>query len=94
LGHIERAPNLFVSRTFSKVYGMAAMRLGCLFSDAANIAYLHKAQSPYSVNSLAVLAAQAAIRRSWLYRKLRRRSVSRTRTLVCRIGEARHRLRA
>ena len=64
LGHIERSPNLFVSRTFSKVYGMAAMRLGCLFSHAANIAYLHKAQSPYSVNALAVLAAQAAIRDS------------------------------
>ena len=62
LGQIERSLNLFVSRTFSKVYGMAAMRLGCLFSHPANIAYLHKAQSPYSVNSLAVLAAQAAIR--------------------------------
>jgi len=62
LGLIERSPNLFVSRTFSKVYGMAAMRLGCLFSHAANIACLHKAQSPYSVNTLAILAAQAAIR--------------------------------
>jgi len=62
LGHIARSPNLLVSRTFSKVYGMAAMRLGCLFSHPANIAYLHKAQSPYSVNTLAVLAAQAAIR--------------------------------
>jgi len=62
LGQIEHSPNLFVSRTFSKVFGMAAMRLGCLFSHPANIAYLHKAQSPYSVNSLAVLAAQAAIR--------------------------------
>jgi histidinol-phosphate aminotransferase len=61
LGLLEHAPNLFVSRTFSKVYGMAAMRLGCLFSDPANISYLHKAQSPYSVNTLAVLAAQAAI---------------------------------
>jgi histidinol-phosphate aminotransferase len=57
-----RAPNLFVSRTFSKVYGMAAMRLGCVFSQAANISYLHKAQSPYSVNTLAVLAATEAIR--------------------------------
>ena len=61
LGEIERVPNLFVSRTFSKVFGMAAMRLGCLFSHAANVALLHKAQSPYSVNSLAVLAAQAAV---------------------------------
>ena len=59
---LARYPNLFVSRTFSKVYGMAAMRLGCLFSQAANIAYLRKAQSPYSVNALAALAARAAIR--------------------------------
>ena len=61
LTEIERVPNLFVSRTFSKVFGMAAMRLGCLFSHAANIEFLHKAQSPYSVNTLAVLAAQAAV---------------------------------
>src|ERR1035437_9482727 len=61
LGEIERVPNLFVCRTFSKVFGMAAMRLGCLFSHEANIAFLRKAQSPYSVNSLAVIAAQAAV---------------------------------
>jgi histidinol-phosphate aminotransferase len=61
LGEIDRVPNLFVCRTFSKVFGMAAMRLGCLFSHEANIAYLHKAQSPYSVNALAVIAAQAAV---------------------------------
>ena len=59
---IERCPNLAVCRTFSKVFGMAGMRLGCLFSHVANIRFLHKAQSPYSVNSLAVLAAQAAVR--------------------------------
>jgi histidinol-phosphate aminotransferase len=61
LAQIRHSLNLFVSRTFSKVYGMAAMRLGCLFSHRANVALLHKAQSPYSVNALAVLAAQAAI---------------------------------
>jgi histidinol-phosphate aminotransferase len=54
--------NLFVSRTFSKVFGMAAMRFGCLFSQPQNVAYMHKAQSPYSVNTLATLAARAAIR--------------------------------
>jgi histidinol-phosphate aminotransferase len=58
---IDAYPNLFVSRTFSKVFGMAAMRMGCLFSQPANIQYLHKAQSPYSVNTLAALAAEAAI---------------------------------
>lgn len=62
LPQIARYPNLFVSRTFSKVYGMAAMRFGCLFSQAGNVAFLHKAQSPYSVNALAAIAARAAIR--------------------------------
>lgn len=58
---IARYPNLFVSRTFSKVFGMAAMRLGCLMSQASNIGWLHKAQSPYSVNTLAAMAARVAV---------------------------------
>jgi histidinol-phosphate aminotransferase len=58
---LNDCPNLFVSRTFSKVYGMAAMRLGCLFSQSGNVEFLHKAQSPYSVNTVAALAARAAI---------------------------------
>ncbi|MBZ5617181.1 MAG: histidinol-phosphate transaminase [Acidobacteriia bacterium] len=61
LTEIERVPNLFVCRTFSKIFGMAAMRLGCLFSHEANVTRLHKAQSPYSVNALAVMAAEAAV---------------------------------
>jgi histidinol-phosphate aminotransferase len=58
---IEEYPNLFVSRTFSKTYGMAAMRCGCLFSQASNMAHVRKAQSPYSVNGLAAMAARIAI---------------------------------
>ncbi len=54
--------NLFVSRTFSKVYGMAAMRCGCLFSSAENMQWVRKAQSPYSVNALAAVAARAAVK--------------------------------
>jgi histidinol-phosphate aminotransferase len=59
---INKYPNLFVSRTFSKVYGMAALRVGCLFSNRDNVAFLQKAQSPYSVNMLAALAAQEAVK--------------------------------
>ena len=62
--NLAQSPNLFVSRTFSKVYGMAAMRMGCVFSQAPNIAYLRKAQSPYSVNSLAAMAAKEAVKDS------------------------------
>ena len=58
---IDDYPNLFVSRTFSKAFGMAALRVGCLFSQAENVKFLHKAQSPYSVNMLAALAVRAAV---------------------------------
>ncbi|MGC4056057.1 MAG: aminotransferase class I/II-fold pyridoxal phosphate-dependent enzyme [Paludibaculum sp.] len=58
---IPRYQNLFVSRTFSKAYGMAAMRMGCLMSSAPNMAHMRKAQSPYSVNLLAALAAKVAV---------------------------------
>lgn len=58
---IAKYPNLFVSRTFSKAYGMASLRIGGLFSQARNVELAHKAQSPYSVNRLAALAARAAI---------------------------------
>ena len=61
LSLLWKYPQLFVSRTFSKVYGMAALRMGCLFSQAANIKFLHKAQSPYSVNTVAAMAAEAAV---------------------------------
>jgi histidinol-phosphate aminotransferase len=58
---IARHQNLFVSRTFSKAYGLAGLRIGCLFSQTANVQFLHKAQSPYSVNILAAIAARAAV---------------------------------
>jgi histidinol-phosphate aminotransferase len=54
-------PNLLVSRTFSKAYGMAAMRCGCLLSNRDNMAWIRKAQSPYSVNALAARAVCAAV---------------------------------
>ncbi|MCS7041986.1 MAG: histidinol-phosphate aminotransferase family protein [Bryobacteraceae bacterium] len=61
LGLIEKFPNLFVSRTFSKAHGLAALRVGVLFSREENVAFLRKGQSPYSVNALAALAVRAAV---------------------------------
>ncbi len=58
---LDRYPNLFISRTFSKAFGMAGLRCGCLVSSAENIAWARRAQSPYSVNALAVAAACAAV---------------------------------
>ena len=56
---IQRYPNLVVSRTFSKAFGLAALRMGCLFELADN---LRRAQNPFAVNALALAAAVEAIR--------------------------------
>jgi histidinol-phosphate aminotransferase len=42
------------------LYGLAALRVGCLVSRGENIAAIHKAQSPYSVTSVGVSCALAA----------------------------------
>ena len=54
-------PNLFVSRTFSKAYGLAGLRVGCVISSADNIRAMRKGQSPYSVNAVGIQCALAAI---------------------------------
>ena len=58
----DEHPNLFVSRTFSKVYGMAAMRWAVCSHKREHGAMLQKAQSPYSVNMLAAMAARSPCR--------------------------------
>jgi len=57
---IRQRRNLIVSRTFSKAAGLAALRLGALFANAEVIAAMQRAFTPYPVNSLALVAAEAA----------------------------------
>ncbi len=79
---LPRWPNLFVSRTFSKAYGMAGLRIGVLASQAQNIAVVRKGQSPYGVSSLAVRCAIAAVEDSGYVRGYVRR-VLRAREFLC-----------
>ena len=58
---VDEYPNLVVSRTFSKAYGLAGLRCGCLVSNPGNVEWARRAQSPYSVNALAAVAAAAAL---------------------------------
>ena len=59
---IRRYPNLVVLRTFSKAAGLAGLRLGCIFANAKLISFLKSAASPFSVNTAALVAAEAAVR--------------------------------
>jgi len=58
---VDRFDNLLVSRTFSKTYGLAGLRLGYIVACAKNAEHLRKAAPPYSVNIAAMTAASAAL---------------------------------
>ncbi len=58
---LRRYDNLIVTRTFSKAFALAGLRLGYALSSAAFIAELHKIRIPYDVNALAVVAAEAQL---------------------------------
>ncbi len=57
LGLAGKLGNLLVSRTFSKAWGLAGLRLGMLAGPPRLIAEMAKVRSPYSVNAAAVHAA-------------------------------------
>jgi len=58
---IAAHPNVIVTRTFSKAYGLAGLRVGYSVShvDVANV--LNRVRQPFNVNSLALSAATAAL---------------------------------
>lgn len=57
----RRYPNLLVSRTFSKAYGLAGLRVGFAIGDPALIDLLNRVRQPFNVNSVAQAAAVAAL---------------------------------
>lgn len=58
---IAKHPNLLVTRTFSKIFGLAGLRVGYGVASEALIALLGRVRHPFNVNSLALVAAEAAL---------------------------------
>lgn len=58
---VREYPNLFVNRTFSKIYGLAGLRVGYAFSNVEVIRALWKVKPPFDVNQAAQVAAIAAL---------------------------------
>jgi histidinol-phosphate aminotransferase len=64
---VGTVPNLIVARTFSKAYGLAGLRLGLLAGPEQLLRWIRRVLSPYSVNSVALVALTAALQdRSYL----------------------------
>jgi histidinol-phosphate aminotransferase len=60
-GWLERFPNLIVSRTLSKAYGLAGLRVGYAMADPAAAEVMNRVRQPFNVNHLAMVAACAAL---------------------------------
>ncbi|OXS16395.1 histidinol-phosphate transaminase [Zobellella denitrificans] len=58
---LARYPNLIVSRTFSKAYGLAGLRVGYMVCHPELVAVLNRVREPFNCNSLALAAAEAAL---------------------------------
>ncbi|MDR2001115.1 MAG: histidinol-phosphate transaminase [Zoogloeaceae bacterium] len=61
LGWIKDYPNLIVTRTFSKIYGLAGLRVGYAAASAEVADLMNRVRQPFNVNNLAIAAAEAAL---------------------------------
>lgn len=58
---LAQFPNLIVSRTFSKAYGLAGLRVGYCVSSEEIADFLNRLREPFNVNALALAAAEAVL---------------------------------
>ncbi|HEX6414473.1 MAG TPA: histidinol-phosphate transaminase [Burkholderiales bacterium] len=58
---IKRHPNLVVTRTFSKAYGLAGLRVGYALAHPSVADVMNRVRQPFNVNSIALAAARAAL---------------------------------
>jgi histidinol-phosphate aminotransferase len=61
LVQLSRYANLIVTRTLAKAYGLASLRVGYAVASADISGLLNRVRQPFNVNSLALIAAEAAI---------------------------------
>ena len=57
----KRFPNLVVLRTFSKIYGLAGLRVGYGVASSEVISVLERVRMPFNLGNLSLLAAEAAL---------------------------------
>lgn len=61
LGYVKQGRNAIVLRTFSKIYGLAGLRIGYGLTTSEIADYLNRVRPPFNTNSLAQRAALAAL---------------------------------
>lgn len=61
IGWLKKHPNLVITRTFSKVYGLAGLRVGYALAAPGVADLMNRVRQPFNVNSLSLAAAAAAL---------------------------------
>lgn len=80
---IRRYPNLIVSRTLSKAFGLAALRIGLLFAQERLMGLMRRIHAVYAVNGLAAACAAESVNYDQAVRRTAK-SICRNRELFCR----------
>ena|SRR5690554_2065020 len=62
LNRLDEFPNLIITQTLSKAYGMAGIRLGICYASTDVISVLNKIKPPYNINSLTQISALKRLR--------------------------------
>jgi histidinol-phosphate aminotransferase len=60
-GYLKECPNILITRTFSKTWGLPSIRFGYILSVSENIKALLNVRGPYDINQFAVVAVNAAL---------------------------------
>jgi histidinol-phosphate aminotransferase len=61
VGWLAEFPNLVITRTFSKIYGLAGLRIGYALASAEIAGLMNRVRQPFNCNNLALAAAVAAL---------------------------------
>lgn len=61
LSWLQKYPNLMITRTFSKVYGLAGLRVGYALAAPGVADLMNRVRQPFNVNSLSLAAAAAGL---------------------------------
>src|SRR5204862_7321423 len=58
---VATSENVVMTRTFSKIHGLAALRLGWMFGSAHVVSAVNRVRGPFNVNAPAIAAGTAAL---------------------------------
>ena len=70
MSYIKKNENIIVTRTFSKIYGLASLRLGWCYANQNIISLLDKIRGPFNVNRIAQEAGSVAVLEKNVEKKL------------------------